>query len=432
MSLVRISQCMIVKNEEKNIEMALGWAKPVAYEQIVVDTGSTDRTVELAKQMGAKVYNFKWINDFGAAKNYAIEQATGNWIAFLDADEYFSPEDANKLIAKLKEIEENPDTQGNTTVLRMPWVQLNDQGEIFAIYKQSRIFRNLKEIRYKGKIHESLTGRGDIVFVDDISIMHTGYASNAFEETSKLERNIELLRVELKENPDDISVKAYLADSLNNKSRLNDPYGDGSDPEADILFKEVIDSGADINRVLIKKAYVYFIVKYLSDPGMYAECEKLCEKALDIFKNDLDFRFFMASVSNRKGEYEKAWVILKELERILDDNIDPGDTVYVTANPILVYEQILSAAQGRGDIESVIEFATRVLISDKTRQNILSPFIYTLIKHGINEEEILELLGNIFNLGDPNDLLSIARAAKGCGATEFARMIMIIAGEMLN
>jgi len=423
---------MIVKNEEKNIEMALGWAKPVAYEQIVVDTGSTDRTVELAKQMGAKVYNFKWINDFGAAKNYAIEQATGNWIAFLDADEYFSPEDANKLIAKLKEIEENPDTQGNTTVLRMPWVQLNDQGEIFAIYKQSRIFRNLKEIRYKGKIHESLTGRGDIVFVDDISIMHTGYASNAFEETSKLERNIELLRVELKENPDDISVKAYLADSLNNKSRLNDPYGDGSDPEADILFKEVIDSGADINRVLIKKAYVYFIVKYLSDPGMYAECEKLCEKALDIFKNDLDFRFFMASVSNRKGEYEKAWVILKELERILDDNIDPGDTVYVTANPILVYEQILSAAQGRGDIESVIEFATRVLISDKTRQNILSPFIYTLIKHGINEEEILELLGNIFNLGDPNDLLSIARAAKGCGATEFARMIMIIAGEMLN
>jgi len=423
---------MIVKNEEKNIEKALGWAKTIAYEQIVVDTGSTDGTVELAEKLGAKVYHFKWINDFGAAKNYAIEQATGNWIAFLDADEYFSPEDTNKLITKLIDIEENPDTQGNTTVLRMPWVQLNDQGEIFAIYKQSRIFRNMKEIRYKGKIHEALTGRGDIVFVDDISIMHTGYASNAFEETSKLERNIELLRVELKENPNDIGIKAYLADSLNNKARLDDPNGNGADPEADVLFAEVISSNADISRVLIKKAYVYFIVKYLNDPEKHPECESLCDKALEVFAGDLDFQFFKASVLNKKGEHNRAWVMLKDLEAILNNNSDHGDTVYVTANPSLVLEQILNAAQGQGDIESVIEYATRVLLSDKTRQSILSPFIFTLIKHGASEEDIIELLNNIYNLGDPNDLMLIARAAKGCGAEEFARMLMIIAGEMLN
>ncbi len=69
---VRLSQCMIVKNEEKNIERALSWGKDIMYEQIVVDTGSTDRTVEIAKGMGAKVYHFEWIDDFAAAKNYAI------------------------------------------------------------------------------------------------------------------------------------------------------------------------------------------------------------------------------------------------------------------------------------------------------------------------------------------------------------------------
>ena len=95
---MRISQCMIVKNEEKNIERALSWGKSLMWEQIVVDTGSTDRTVELAQKLGAQVYHFPWIDDFAAAKNYAIEQAQGEWIAFLDADDVWFP---NKLEREL-------------------------------------------------------------------------------------------------------------------------------------------------------------------------------------------------------------------------------------------------------------------------------------------------------------------------------------------
>ena len=92
-----ISQCMIVKNEEKNIRRALSWGKDIMCEQIVVDTGSSDRTVEIAREMGAKIFSFPWINDFAAAKNFAIDQAKGDWIAFLDADESFTPEDAAKI-----------------------------------------------------------------------------------------------------------------------------------------------------------------------------------------------------------------------------------------------------------------------------------------------------------------------------------------------
>ena len=75
-----ISQCMIVKNEESNIERALSWGKGSVSEQIVVDTGSTDRTVEIARNMGTKVYEFPWIDDFAAAKNYAISKANYEWI----------------------------------------------------------------------------------------------------------------------------------------------------------------------------------------------------------------------------------------------------------------------------------------------------------------------------------------------------------------
>ena len=88
-----LSQCMIVKNEEKNIRNALSWGREIADEQIVVDTGSSDQTMEIAREMGAKVYSFPWTEDFSAAKNFAIRKARGQWIAFLDADEYFGEED---------------------------------------------------------------------------------------------------------------------------------------------------------------------------------------------------------------------------------------------------------------------------------------------------------------------------------------------------
>ena len=83
---------------------ALSWGKGIVSEQIVVDTGSTDRTVEIAEQMGAKVYHFTWIDDFAAAKNFALSKARYEWIAFLDADEYFPMEDAKRLLADRKSV----------------------------------------------------------------------------------------------------------------------------------------------------------------------------------------------------------------------------------------------------------------------------------------------------------------------------------------
>ena len=86
---IRLSACTITKNEALNIKRSIDSYKEFVDEIIVVDTGSVDDTVEIAKNAGAKVFNFEWNNDFSAAKNFAIDNCTGDWIIFLDADEWF-------------------------------------------------------------------------------------------------------------------------------------------------------------------------------------------------------------------------------------------------------------------------------------------------------------------------------------------------------
>ncbi|SFQ02695.1 Glycosyl transferase family 2 [Caldicoprobacter faecalis] len=89
-SCVKISGCVIAKNEEKNIARCINSYKDIVDEVIVVDTGSSDRTAEIAQNLGAKVYHYEWQNDFAKAKNFALSLAKGDWIIFLDADEFFA------------------------------------------------------------------------------------------------------------------------------------------------------------------------------------------------------------------------------------------------------------------------------------------------------------------------------------------------------
>jgi len=282
-ALVRLSQVMIVKNEEKNIEKALSWGKRIAIEQIVVDTGSTDRTIEIAERMGAKVVHFDWVDDFSKAKNFAIEQATGNWIAFLDADEYFTEIDTKKLIIFLKRIMSDPVMKANYHVLNCDWTNVDEEGNRIGTQDQERIFRNLPSVRYIGRIHERLdVEKENIVEVDEIEIIHTGYSETALLETGKAARNVKLLRMDLEERPGDLNVKSYLADSL----KMSDDPKDQK--EADTLFKEVIDSGQAVIPDLLKKAYLHYIKKIIDDADKKAECLELCNNACTAVPNDPD------------------------------------------------------------------------------------------------------------------------------------------------
>lgn len=194
--MVRISACVITKNEEKHITRWLENMRPVADEILVIDTGSEDATVSLAQQGGAQVYQFPWQDDFSAAKNFAIEQAHGEWILFLDADEYFSPDS----ILKVRPLIERYQANRKIVAFISQWINLDEDEHdrfIKAEY-QVRIFRNQTDLRYAGKIHETLqssslrNGYRQMRMVPELVIYHTGYSSSLVRE--KLIRNLHFLQ----------------------------------------------------------------------------------------------------------------------------------------------------------------------------------------------------------------------------------------------
>jgi len=415
---------MIVKNEEKNIGQALNWAKGYAFEQIVVDTGSTDRTVELAEQFGAKVHHFKWIDDFAAAKNFAMDLATGNWIAILDADEYIPAEDMDNLAKLLEIAQRSSDTDDEVDAISCPRWNLTGEGKVGSIIRTSRFFRNRSDLRYKGRIHEQVVTKGKRLDADNIKIMHTGYQETEIEESGKVKRNTRLLRVELAEDPNNLNIKAYLADSL---WMDND---EKSQCEAEQLFTDVI-NGKDVAPVMKKVAYAFLINRYINNLNDLTKGEEMCRAAREEFPADTDFKFFHGAALNSRGEFRAALELLALCLESVDEVADYGGLSYLSANPVMLYSQTLRAAHNLGETEKVIEYATFALRKDKTVQEILGPYILSLLRAGKSYDEVLELLALVYDTKDLSDMMIIARAGKRVSEIDFAKYVLDTAGNHL-
>ncbi len=194
----RISLVMIVKNEGSRLARCLESVKDIVDEMIIVDTGSTDNTKEIAKDFGASIYDFIWINDFSAARNYALDQATGDIRLILDADEYLISGTREDIIEAVK---------GNYIGQIMRLNDFKQGGEVKQLKEYiSRICN--EKTRYIGKIHEQLDARLPRRKAK-IEIMHDGYMY-----IDKSERNLEILYAVIKENPNDSYMVYQLAHTL--------------------------------------------------------------------------------------------------------------------------------------------------------------------------------------------------------------------------
>ena len=141
-----IGLAMIVRNEAHIIERCLGSVRGLIDTWTIIDTGSTDRTVEIARQHGAHVGHFEWCNDFAAARNASIAPATGDWILFLDADEELSPAEKIELPSLL--------IQTQISLYRLPLINTH-QGEKSQSYVP-RLFRNPPGLMFYGCVHEGV------------------------------------------------------------------------------------------------------------------------------------------------------------------------------------------------------------------------------------------------------------------------------------
>lgn len=209
-----LSVCMIVKDEAANIQEALSSVQGVADEIVVVDTGSTDGTPDLARSFTPQVFHYAWHDDFAAARNFSLDKATCSYCLWWDADDRVDAENAHKI----RELKKHFDG------LRAFAFELRDirQGQINYSLFQVRCFPNRKSIRFQGRIHEAIDwdALADHVHLVNTNIVltHHGYNDPAVVARKEL-RNIRLLQRERESSRNDPTLHYYLAISFSRLGR---------------------------------------------------------------------------------------------------------------------------------------------------------------------------------------------------------------------
>lgn len=200
----RLSVCMVAKNEEKFLGRCLESIRGLADQIVVVDTGSTDKTVEIAKQHGAEVYFRAWDHDFSAARNEAMRHATGDWILILDADEEL-PADQHAALRKHL-------TEESVIAWRLPLTDIGRENE--GVSQVPRLFRNAPSLFYVSRIHEqvyaSVETRRQQWGMENrfgaAKLLHYGYQAAVVKDRDKVSRNLRLLELANEEFPNDVNL----------------------------------------------------------------------------------------------------------------------------------------------------------------------------------------------------------------------------------
>jgi len=216
---VLLSIGMIVKNEEKHLDKCLKALKPlmeqVKSELIIVDTGSTDTTVEIAKRYTDKLYTFEWTGDFSEARNYGLEKAKGLWFMFVDADEYLD-KDISEMVDFFKYPEIYNKYNSASYMIRN---YLGNDGKYYTDFLGSRMVKIANNIKFEGRIHESLPmyvphGYFGTVF------HHYGYMYNKNSDKDvKSERNLKPLLEEYEKDNQNMRIVCHIYDVCEKKDK---------------------------------------------------------------------------------------------------------------------------------------------------------------------------------------------------------------------
>lgn len=200
----RLSLCMIVRNEVTLLPHCLRSVTGVADEVVVVDTGSTDGTQGVARRHGAVLVEAPWTDDFSAARNVGLEQARGDWILVMDADESLDPADRDKVrdLLFMGSVDAYFTTQVNFVGERV--------GAECEYSAGIRLFRNRPEYRYEGRIHERVQIPQQRIRVAPVKLFHYGYLKQVIHDREKRRRNLARLEAMAADQPDNPLLPYYL------------------------------------------------------------------------------------------------------------------------------------------------------------------------------------------------------------------------------
>ena len=334
---------MIVKDEEKLLKDCLDSIKSLVSEIIIVDTGSKDKTIEIAKEFTNKIYSFKWINDFSAARNFSISKATQPWILILDADETISPEDINKIRELIKDDSVTAYTliqRNYTNDVSLPGlIPIKNQkpSKGYCNNPLTRLFKNDKRIKFKNRIHEVVEPsikeiEGKIVKTDVI-IHHYGWLKDETLMNLKRDQYLDLALEQIKETPKDPKPYYEAARVYRTKNDFE---------KTEYFLKKVI--SLDIT---YPNAYLNLGECYLAR-GMFSKAKEVYKEALASDPDNENIMINLAVIYSRENEFDKARLLFEKVIKINPLNVPAYD------NSIAIHIQ-------EKDFEKALDYARKGL-----------------------------------------------------------------------
>ncbi|HWL24552.1 MAG TPA: glycosyltransferase [Ureibacillus sp.] len=296
-----ISLCMIVKNEEKVLNRCLTSVSKFVDEIIIVDTGSSDNTKKIASEYTSNIYDFNWINDFSAARNFAASKASGEWILVLDADEYVDEENFQSFISEL--------TKDNGIYDAYTAKILNFSGNFGEHLIQNlhdRVYKNNGEISYYRKIHEQFKNNDNTPVKtknSSLLIFHSGYLNRTVKEKEKSERNKELLDLEMMgENNKDFDYFNF----------GNEYFSMGKYSEALEAYLKAYKYKRDFRLAWVSTTLIQIII-CLINLKRYNEALSVLIDAENIYENSPEFLYLKSEIYFQRGQLDDAKSVLLEL-----------------------------------------------------------------------------------------------------------------------
>lgn len=352
---MKLSICMIVRDQVELLQKTLPSLVQAADEVIVLDTGSLDATIPTAEKLGAKVFSFPWANDFSLARNESIKLATGDWILWVDTDELVEVETLQKL--KLILAEATVDAYNLLICESYPFEKQEKD-----YYFRTKVFRNHKGIHFERMINEQVYDKQGHVLtavnLEDIKIYHWGKYLNEAKMKNKKERNIALLEKALVENSQDAYYHLLLA---------NNYY------EIDALEKalEHYQKAADNFINTREKAYaIYRTARVEFDLNHLKEAYLLARQALKTDSQLPEIYNLLALIVAQGGKYNEAIQLLNMAENLPQINhpfsLDPKNkTYYPNYYKGCIYFQMGELDQAKQALKKAQAFDNTTFVNEK-------------------------------------------------------------------
>lgn len=411
----KISICMMVKDEEKNLKRCLESLKPLLVnnlaEIIIVDTGSTDNTVNIAKNYVDNVYFHKWNNNFSEMRNITISYAKGEWIFIIDADEELINSD--ELISLFNDKNIN---KYNTVVLQIESIISNkNKKDNVANNPSPRLFKNAPGFKYVGSVHNQPLMK-EPAFITNIKLMHYGYiSSDKLLMEKKYSRTKELIINELKKNPKNIYYQFQFGVTY-------DMHGDYSNSL--IEFRKAYSMLENLSEE-DKKNYIYIYSSYARTAftnKKYEEVISVCEEGIKLNNEFIDLYYVLGITHMGIGNTEKAIFIYKKYIELVNNfdnlkisknlsislyNIDDNSKSNIYYNLTQCYIELKNYSEANKYIDFIINDSQRIHASVTVLFNLKDYFklkeIYEAIKKDELRREFALHLENILNSSDEEE-----------------------------